>query len=334
VTRALVAGATGMLGRYLVRRLLAAGYDVRALVRPQSVLNGLASLPIEIVQITDPMQKSLRSALTGVHLVFHAAMEFAVTAAFRDRDPLDISQQANLALTDALVGASEAAGVSRFVFVSSTSVYCPDTASPICEDAVLAPTTAYGRAKLAGEARVHAAQERGMPATIVRPCIMYGEGDRHFLPTAYRLIRLPVLPLIAGGRFRYDLIFADDVAALLVRTVQTDSAIGRIYNAGSDAALPLRAIVEVISRAVGHAPPIVALPAWMIRRIAPVARWYLGRFAPGLEDLLSPTGFVYLTQDVYYDMGAAWRDLRYRPRTRFADGLARTLAACSDSVLG
>jgi dihydroflavonol-4-reductase len=325
MTRALVTGATGMLGRRIVERLLKAHVDVRAFVRPTSDTRGLKTLPVELVTGEAADRAAIRKAVEGTQWVFHLASDFDMGSAFRARDGLAKYHEADLCLTEGLLSAGQEVSVRRFVYASSVSVYSLDAPSPIAESAPLDPVSDYGRSKLAAEKRVGDYQQNGVPTVIVRPCIIYGPGDRHFLPTALRLARLPFLPLVDGGRYLIDLVYAGDVAELMWKASQSDAAVGKIYNAASGAPRPLREVLGDYRRLTGRAPRTYALSARAFQRFAGLTHRFWGKLAPGLESLLSPIGVSYMRRDVYYDVSRAQADLGYCPQVNFQQGLALSM---------
>ncbi|HBY96863.1 MAG TPA: hypothetical protein DEP84_23435 [Chloroflexi bacterium] len=326
MTRALVTGATGLLGSHLVERLLAAGVEVRAFVRPGSDTCHLHALPVEIVCGTATNQEDLHRALAGCRWVFHAAAHLTVASPFNQDQDFDRLKRSNVDLTAALLRAGQETGTTRFVYVSSTSVYSPDAPSPVAEDMPLNPSSGYGRSKVLAEERVRAYQEQGLASTIVRPGIMYGPRDRHFTPALVSLARLPVLPLPNGGRSRYDLVHVSDVVELIWQASQSATSIGKVYNAASGAPLSLREIVESIRDVIGRAPRTLPLPSGALRHCPRLMRWYLEHYAPDAAGIATPLGAAYLSRDVYYDISRAKADLHYTPQFSFREGLELALA--------
>jgi 2-alkyl-3-oxoalkanoate reductase len=329
MTRALVTGATGMLGSHLVERLLKAGVAVRALVRPTSDTHYLRTLPVEIVTAGATDRVAIHQAVAGSDWVFHLASGFDVGAAFRTGEGLEKYHEVDVHLTEALLRASQEASVRRLVYASSVSVYSVNAVLPIAESAPLDPASDYGRSKLAAESRVRAHQQQGLPTVIVRPGITYGPRDRHFLPGALRLARLPLLPLVDGGSHLIDVVYVGDVVELMWSASRSPLAVGKVYNAASGSPRPLRELWEDYRQLTGRAPRICAMSATAFERFARLTRRYWGRFVPGLESLLSPVGVSYMGRDVYYDVSRACADLNYAPQVTFKQGVALSLAEVS-----
>ncbi len=326
MTCALVTGATGMLGSHLVDVLMEVGIRVRAYVRPTSAADRLKALPVEIVYGDASDTEAIRCAVSGADLVFHAAGYLTASSPFEPGGGSPLYRATHVDFTNTLLAASLAAGVRRFVYVSSNSVYDLDAPVPTGEDAPLQPISAYGRSKLEAEQLVRAWQAQGLDSTIVRPCVIYGPGDRHFLPLALRLARLPVLPLVNGGRNLFDLVYVRDVAELLLRASQTATAIGRAYNAGPGTPTTLRELVAIYRRLTGHGPHIISVSAAALERSAWLSGWFLARFAPQARALFSPTGLALMSRDNHLDMSRAEADLGFRPRFDLERGVAATLA--------
>jgi len=310
-----------MLGSCLVELLLGEGVAVTALVRPGSDLRFLHLLEIPTVQGELSDQTVIQAAVANSQLVFHVAAYFNLGSTFGVNDEFERYKAANIDLTKALLSASLEAGVGRFVYTSSASVYGPNVTAPVNENAKLNPATNYGRSKLLAEDCVRAYQARGLATTIVRPGLIYGPRDRYLLPAFARLRRVPVLPLPDKGCFRVDLVYVRDVAELMYRASQSEMANGKIYNAASGSPVALRELVTHYSAHIGRKTIVVGISTGVLRRISILARGYLKLFAPGLEVMLSPTGLAFMSRDMYFDMTRARDDLGFQSNVEFKHGL-------------
>ena len=328
----LVTGATGFLGGHLVELLRAAGAAVRAWVRPTSDATRLRALGVTLVGGDAADGAALRRAAEGADLVFHlagyvsAAAPFttpaAASAAARRR-----TQAVNVDFTAALLAACLDAGVGRFVYASSSSVYSLDAPAPTPEEAPCAPFSLYGRSKLQAEAHVQAAQARGLSTVSVRPAVIYGPRDRAFTPAMLRLARLPVLPLLNGGRTLLDLVYVGDVVDLLWRAARCPAADGRVYNAGPGRPYALRDFFAAYGRLRGRAPRIVPIDPALAARLTAPLRPIAGLIMPEARAALSPAGLALLSHDIHLDVTRAARELDFWPRFDLDAGLAATLRA-------
>lgn len=172
----LVTGATGFLGRHLIPQLCAAGYAVRALVRPGSDTRFLQPLGVELAyteDISDP--EAALAACQGCDQVVHAAGQFRFWG-----DSLSF-WRTNVGGTSALLAAATAVSVQRFIHIS-TIVVIGQTAErgELDETTPCYPQEPYQRTKYEAEQLALSYQrERGLPVIVLRPGAFYGPHGRY-----------------------------------------------------------------------------------------------------------------------------------------------------------
>lgn len=318
--RALVTGATGMLGARIVERLVAERWKVRALVRDRSRAGWLESLGAQPVpgDLGDP--DSLRAAAEGCRAVFSAA------AAIGPGSEHETFRRVNVAGTAHVVAAAAAAG-ARLVHVSSTSVFGrqryhstpTDERAPLPE---LPSADAYGRSKQEGERVVLAAHARGqLWAAVVRPPVMYGPRDRQFAPRIGPLFARGFFPLIGGGRTTLTLVSADAVAEGAIRAALTDGAGGRVYHLTNDFDVTVAEMVRFAARGLGCRVLAPRVPMALGRAAFEALALALG--ASGRRDLAPHAlGLLHmLTRDNPFTSERARGELGWAPEVRPAEGL-------------
>jgi dihydroflavonol-4-reductase len=331
---AVITGATGLLGSHVVRCLVDAGARVRCLVRPSSRTAHIEGPDVELVQADLHEPAALAAVLKGARVVFHFAGHLTASAPL-NADEDDSVYSLNVEGTKALLEAAAMAGIERFVYASSVGVYGVDAVSPIGEDILPDPVSAYGRSKVVAEGAVMEYHRRGLPGTVIRPSICYGAGDRHFLPAARRMVRLPVLPLVGGGRHLLDIASAIDVAGLAVAAASAPGAAGRVYNASSGHPVSLRDIIAILHEVEGTPRPLIMpVSEGLMRFSAPVAQRIAAVLVPGMESTMSSVGASYSAHDVYYDMSRAGAELGFQPRYDFRRGLVAARDAEASAVRG
>jgi nucleoside-diphosphate-sugar epimerase len=240
--RALVTGATGMLGSYLVQRLVEGGYTVRALVRRPGGAQWLRQFQADIVEGELADVRALEAAAAGCDVVFHAA------AAIGPQSDWETFRLGNVDGTSNVVDACAQAG-ARLVHVSSTAVYGDSRyeMAPVSENIPLPSlpdADAYGRSKQEAERVVGDAQTSGrIWAAIVRPPVMYGERDRQFIPRIGAVMNRGIFPLCGGGATTLPVVHANAVAEGAIRAAQTDAANGGVYNLTTDFPLTVAELV-------------------------------------------------------------------------------------------
>ena len=169
VTRILVTGASGFIGRALVAELANAGHSVRAAMRQPADVFPQSVEVIAVSDLTRPVEwRALLSGVkTVVHLagIAHAGPETAEQAYDR----------VNRLATAELASAAKALGIGHLIFMSSIRAQSgPASTRTLRETDAPRPTDAYGRSKLAAEDAVRAAD---VPFTILRPVLIYGPGS-------------------------------------------------------------------------------------------------------------------------------------------------------------
>lgn len=252
----LITGANGFLGHYLITALQARGDTVRALVLPAEDASWLEARGVATYRgdICDP--DSLSAPMKRVEGVFHLAATQHVWRPMRDYHDVNVRGTENVAR------AALAAGVTRLVHTSSTSVYGLGLRRCVTEDFPLAPfRDPYALTKAEGDRLVQRLiAEEKLPAVIVRPDQFFGPGDRvHFAETASRL-RAGKGLIVGSGRNPLPLIYATDVVQGLLLALDSSDAVGRAYNISSDETLTQEEYLAAIAEAVGAAAPRVHVP--------------------------------------------------------------------------
>ena len=205
-------------------------------------------------------------ALQGVEAVIHAAARVHV---MNDRiaDPLAEFRKVNVDGTLNLARQASAAGVKRFIFISSIKVNGEATSSdkPFLASDVPAPEDAYGLSKLEAEqGLMQIAAETGLEVVIVRPPLVYGPGVKGNFASMIRLVEkgLP-LPLGAIHNLR-SLVGIDNLVDLIIRCIDHPAAANQVFLAGDAEDLSTTQLLRGVARAKGRPSRLIAVPAGLL----------------------------------------------------------------------
>src|SRR3990170_3639562 len=241
----LVTGAGGFIGGRLCERLVLEGVRVRALVRSTDQAARLAARGVEPVRGDLTRPDDLPPAVRGCGVIFHCG------AWMGEPWTWEAARAANVEGTRSLLDASLRAGASRFVHVSSISVYGPTTADPIDEQTPLWPLGPYRATKIGAEQEVVSAHGRGLPTVILRPGQVFGPGDLRLSGLVLRWLRRGLPLVVEGGRgFCYP-IYIDNLVDALLASATTADAVGGIFNL-ADADVPWGEFLGSYARMAGR----------------------------------------------------------------------------------
>ena len=307
----LVTGATGFVGAAVARRLIAAGRELRFLVRAASDtrnIDGLAGARA-VGDLGDPA--SLARAVAGCDAVFHVAADYRLWVP----RPTEI-YRSNVEGSVALVRAAMAAGVRRIVYCSSVAVLGinkdgtpADEATPVSLGDMIGH---YKRSKFLAEEAVRAlVRDEQAPVVIVNPSTPVGPRDIKPTPTG-RLIRDAALgKMPAYVDTGLNVVHVDDAAEGHVLAFEKGS-IGERYILGGDD-MPLREILAVVAEAAGRKPPSLRLPRRALYPLAyGVETW--ARLVSKKEPLFTVDSLRMAGKRMYFSSAKAKRELGYSPR--------------------
>lgn len=314
--RVLVTGAAGCIGTPLVKSLVAAGYQVRALVRDRLATPHLQAIPgIEIVEgdITDPAR--VESLVAGVGQIFHLAACVHAPA----ETPEEQFFRVNVEGTRHLATAAVRHRVEVFVHFSTVAVY-GESEELLDEDSPVAPVTAYGRSKLAAEELVRATFcTTPVRATILRLPVVYGPRDRGNVTRMIEAIRRRRFLIIGDGRNEKSMVAVGNVVAAAQLVAATAACRDRTYIV-TDARSPTqKEIAATIATLLGRPPHffhLPRLPALALGAAADILESLMGRPMPISRDRVRK-----LAQHTRYSSARIARELGYHPRLTLREGL-------------
>ncbi len=314
---AFVTGGTGFVGANLVRLLLKEGYQVKALIRPNSTLDNLKGLELETVEghLNDP---DLAKKMRGCQYLFHVAAHYSLWQA--DRDQL---YQFNVLGTRNVLAAARKTGIERTVYTSSVAaigVKPGGIANETYQSPVEKLIGYYKQSKYWAEQEAVKAFQAGQDVVIVNPSTPIGPWDIKPTPTGDIVLKflrrqMPVY-LNTGLNF----VHVGDVAQGHLLALQKGKT-GDRYILGHQN-LTLKELLDLLAQITGLPAPQHSIPAWIPLCVA----WMDEKVLASLGKVPSvPIDGVRMAgQMMYYDASKAVRELNL-PQTSI-------LTALKDSV--
>jgi nucleoside-diphosphate-sugar epimerase len=315
----LVTGATGFLGRGLVRRLLADGGRVRVLARSPAKAKPLRDRGAEVVvgDITD--RAAVDAATRGATIVYHLAGRL-----FAPGIPAIDYYRTHVAGTELLLArCQDESTLERFVHCSTTGVLGATGDEPADETAPCRPTNAYEATKAEAELAVRERSRDGLPAVIARPGLVYGPGDLHLLPFFRAVLRRQFRPIGRRSVWLHP-IYIDDMVEALVRCGERAEAVGECFHIAGREPVSLAGLAAAIARAGGTRMSRGYIPLPAARAVAVVG----DRLPANLKQSAPLTSgrLDFLTHSRVYDVRKARRLLGFAGGTDLSAGAAHSVA--------
>ena len=309
-SRVFITGANGFIGKALAARLRELGAQVTGVDLHPDLEHGIVA-----GSTTDPA--AWASELQGVDTVIHMAAIVSTVA------PLDLAWEVNVMGTRKVLEAASAAGVSRFVLLSSIAAYgheAPDGADETYPLKTTGGLSTYTDTKLNSEHVVLAAHAAGeIECVIVRPADVYGPGSV-WIREPIALAKAGQMLLPNGGRGIFDPIYIDNFVDGMALVVASDKAAGQIFNLGEGNAMTCMDYFGRVARMAGGkvrtvpikvAAPVLDLVGGIQRRL-------------GRPNELGAGAMYMLNRRGGFSIAKARSLLGYEPIVTFDEGMRRS----------
>lgn len=323
---ALVTGANGFLGRYIVEQLLARGDRVRALVRREAP--ELSSLGAELARGDVRELPALMTAAEGVDAVFHVAAVAGIWGPWKHYFEINVSGTANV------LEACLQNKVPKLIFTSSPSVTFGGSDQCGVDEGVAYPEkylAYYPQTKAMAEQLVLDANGSDLQTVALRPHLIWGPRDQHLIPRLLERARSGKLRYVGNRQNQVDAVYVENAAAAHLQAadaLRPGSPVGgKAYFITNDEPVNCWEWIDQIL-ALAHLPPVK-------RGISTRGAFIAGTMLEGLWTVLRRTDEPRMTRFLALQLGtshwfnitAAKRDFGYQPQITMAEGMRRLAAA-------
>jgi nucleoside-diphosphate-sugar epimerase len=258
--KALVTGAAGFIGSYLVETLKKRGYEVTCLTRRSSNLKWIEHLDLKYIFCDLSEVESSADEINGFDYVFHLA---GVTKALCERDFFHVNADCTEKFLRVI--AEKNPGLQRFLYLSSLAATGPSGSSEtVREDSPPSPVSSYGKSKLQGEKAVLEYGSK-FPVTIIRPPAVYGPRDTDFF-VMFKMIKKGFFPF--WGKCFYSLLYVEDLVQGIILAAESKEAEGETFFLSDNMVYTNEAIAAEISSAIGVKAMKIRLPQLLLPFLA------------------------------------------------------------------
>ena len=253
----LITGATGFIGRTLMRHLYEAGREVRVLIRPSRRSPRLPrGLPVEVAVASLGDERALRAALKGVDVIFHLA---GAESQGRNANLLGVDMRG----TESLARVAADADVKRFFYLSHIGA---------------GRASSFPVFKAKGIAEEHI-RRSGVPYTIIQTSLVFGPED-HFTTSLARLLQMSpfFFPLPGSTRTVIQPLWVEDLVTVLLWSLDNEATLNHTYEIGGSEFFTVRQIVEIIMQVTQRPHWLFELPLQVLRAMIVTFESFIPRY--------------------------------------------------------
>jgi nucleoside-diphosphate-sugar epimerase len=254
--KVLVTGATGFIGRHLVEELSRSNTcEILCLLRnPRKPKLRLPSntkiIPGDITDLAS-LEEALRQPIDAV---FHCA------GYVESKNP-ELLRTINVKGTENICKICLKQKVKRLVYLSSVAVVSGNNQIPLTENLPYKASNMYGLSKIAAEKKVLTYREKGLPCVILRPSMVYGEGEPHLMKRLVTLIKYRLLPMYTTGTNKLHLVYVKNVVAAMLFSLENEAFLHGTYFVADKEILTISELIRIMRAAIGAKPVLPVVEA-------------------------------------------------------------------------
>ena len=314
VLRTLITGSSGFVGRSLCARVKRSGHTLSYAVRArEKTQDWEATFLIEELNTSTHWNLAVRDADVVLHLAARVHVMQDTTV-----DPIAAFREVNVGGTLNLARQAAAAGVKRFVFISTAKVNGESTQPdrPFTEADIPNPQDAYSLSKYEAEQGLRQiSADTGMEVVIIRPPLVYGPGVKANFATLMQAVQQG-RPLALGSvNNRRSLVALDNLVDFIILCMTHKEAANQTFLVSDGNDLSTTELVRGLARAAGVSPRLLPVPVWALQA---------GAMLLGKEDEVQR-----LCGSLQVDISKARNLLGWRPPVVVEEGLRRAVAGMS-----
>lgn len=317
-SRVVITGANGFIGRHLCRSLVSKGVAVRGITRSS---RGLNIRGVESALARDILDRdAMRAALQGMDSLVHLAARVHANDDGTE-DPASECRRINVDGTQVLLEEAVAAGVKRFVFISSVKAVAGVSDKMLTDETAPQPVDPYGESKLEGERLVKfVAAREGLHAPILRLPVVYGPEMKANMDTLFSAVEKGI-PLPFGSvNNRRSFAFVGNVVEAIERLIASPAAAAATVYVSDEEDLSTPQLVRKIAQALGRPARLMPVPV-MALKAGMRARGLLSRITPFH---LKGDSLAAVVGSLFVDTSRLRETTGYTPLFTVERGMART----------
>lgn len=328
--KALVTGAPGFLGGHLVSRLARRGDHVKALARATSDVERLLTDGVEIVYGDLKDIDSLRRAVEGVDIVYHAGAATSGT--------WEEYEESTVRGTERMLQLSLEAGVERFIHISSVSAYQTYSLerNGLVDESCLieeAPERVgpYAHSKVEAEKLAFRYFERGLPVVVIRPGLLFGPRGRVMWPNLGYFVRSGLYVVMGSGDDLLPLTYIENAVDGIMLAGASERAVGQAYHITEASGMTKRDYLKRYMAATHSSFLTITLPMPLMLIPLTLAGILKSLGVPKMSSIPSRYGVVSKFKSLQFDASKARTELAWHPKISLEEGLKRTFDWYNDS---
>jgi len=319
--KTLVTGATGFIGKHLVKRLVEEGRTVICLVRKTSNVDELKKLKVEIIY-GDLLDYTLLNDIlidTEIGIIYHLG------GAVYSRKSKNYREVNILGTKNLLEACCDRNRIKKFILVSSITAVGPQRQRQyiLNEDTLPNPIPPYGMSKYESEKiALKYSKDYNLPLVIVRPPLVYGPEQSLDMTNIFKKIEKGLFRIIGDGEFITSLCYIDNLIDGLLLIEKNNNSIGQIYFIADNKYYTFKEIAETISKEMDVNLPNVKIPKWfgnLSGLLYQVLHKFFGVTSITLYSL------KLMTLNFACDISKIRRELSYKPAVDLEEGIRRTV---------